>query len=233
MGRTVVALSDVHGNLPALQAVARSIPPADAVVVAGDLCLSGPHPAEVLDLLWELGWQLILGNTDRDIVRLPEDLKQRKAEQACWTRRQLGERRLQHLAQLPFSATIDGAGGETVCAVHANPLNLEDHLRPEMTDDELQPYLDGVEADLLVFGHLHIPYVRPAGRVLLVDVASVGHPKDLDLRAAYTVLEWEDGRRSVRQVRVPYDVEEAVHALRRSGMPHAEEQVQSLLKASY
>ena len=226
-------MSDTHGNLAALRAVVDSLPDHDRVVVAGDLCLDGPDPAEVLDLLQDLGWSLLRGNTDQDLVSPPLDLKDHKARLVQWTREQLGERRLGCLDQLAPSTRIAGEGGETVLVVHANPLNLEDHLRPTMTEEELEPYLAGIDATILAFGHLHIPYVRPVAEVLLVDVASVGHPKDHDLRAAYTVLTWDGGARSITQVRVPYDVEEAVHRTRRSGMPDAEKQIALLLRASY
>ncbi|MBV9282554.1 MAG: metallophosphoesterase family protein [Chloroflexi bacterium] len=248
----VIVLSDVHGNLPALRAVVAALPDHDAAVVAGDHCLDGPDPAEVMDLLAELGWPLLLGNTDRDIVTPPADLKPLKRRVVEWTRRQLGAGRLQRLAQLDFSARIrpdnpvpvTRAAGEpeapdrpgdrrSLLAVHANPRNLEDHLRPTMSEEELQPYLAGVDAGILAFGHLHIPYVRRVGDLLLVDVASVGHPRDGDLRACFSLLTWDGHAWSARQERVPYDVEETVHRLRRCGMPDAEKQVNALLKASY
>jgi len=233
MTMTLVVLSDIHGNLPALRAVIDSLPDHDAVVVAGDLCLDGPWPSEVLDTLDQLGWLLLMGNTDRDLVWPSPDLKERKRHVVEWTREQLGPDHLQALAALPFSRSIDGGNGETILVVHANPLNLDDHLRPEMSERDLQPYLEPVQVDILAFGHFHIPYVRPVGDLVLVDVASVGHPKDHDCRAAYTVIRWDEARRSITQNRVPYDMEETVHALRRSGMPHAEKQIDDLIAASY
>jgi predicted phosphodiesterase len=229
----IVLMSDIHGNLPALRAVAGSLPPYDTVIVAGDHCLSGPSPAEVFDLLAEQGWSLVMGNTDRDIVVGPEMLRGRKSRRVEWTREQLGDERIRALSELPLSVWLSGMDGDSALVVHSNPLNLEDHLFPTMDVDELRPYLDGLDAGVLAFGHLHIPYVRPVEGVLLLDVASVGHPKDLDLRAAYTVLTWADGGRSVNQVRVPYDIHETVRMLRQSDMPDAEEQIAALLKASY
>lgn len=229
----LVLMSDIHGNLSALQAVLDSLPEHDAVVVAGDHCLDGPRPAEVLDRLHDLGWTLIRGNTDRDIVAPPADIKDKKREVLRWTGEQLGPGRLELLASLPCSASIDSGTGESVLVVHANPRNLDDHLRPTMSEEELRPYLRDVEADVLAFGHLHVPYVRPVGGTLLVDVSSVGHPKDRDRRAAFTLIVWEGSRRSLTQYRVPYDVKATVQQLRRSGMPFAEEQVQSLLAATY
>lgn len=229
----LILMSDVHGNLPALRAVLDSLPQHDAVVVAGDHCLDGPRPADVLDLLDDLGWSLVLGNTDRDIVAPPTDATDKKREVVQWTREELGSDRLERLASLPFSVCVESGTGESVLVVHANPCNLDDHLRPTMSEDELRPYLQDVEASVLAFGHLHVPYVRPVGDVLLVDVSSVGHPKDHDRRAAYCVLTWENGCRSLTQYRVPYDVDVTVQQLQRSGMPYAAKQIRSLLAATY
>lgn len=226
-------MSDVHGNLPALRAVAEALPAHDQVVVAGDLCLEGPCPAQVFDFLMETGWSLVMGNTDEDILSPAEDLGKKKTELVRWTREQLGKERLQRLSDLPFSQTLTADGGAQVLVVHANPLNLDDHLYPTMSEEDLRPYLEDVEAGVLAFGHLHVPYVRPVGAVLLVDVSSVGQPKDRDLRAAFTVLRWDGDTRSITQVRIPYDVEETIDLMRRSGMPYAEEEANSLLKASY
>jgi predicted phosphodiesterase len=229
----VVILSDIHGNLAALEAVAAHLPASDRVIVAGDLCLEGPHPAEVLDRLADLGWELLTGNTDRDLVEVPAEAKRKKREIIAWTRERLGAERLERLAALPFSQAVTAGGRNLALVVHANPLNLEDQLYPTLSEEELQPYLEAAGAPLLAFGHLHIPYVRPVRGTLLIDVSSVGHPKDQDRRAAYTVVEWEGEQRSVTQVRVPYDIERTVEALRRSDMPHADEEAEALLQASY
>jgi predicted phosphodiesterase len=229
-------MSDIHGNLPALQAVADSLPQSETVVVAGDHCADGPCPAQVVDLLQELGWTLIMGNTDRDVV---ED---NGGKSAAWTREQLGAKRLGFLSQLDFSVTLDSrdeeeaqgvAWNEAILVVHANPLNLEDQLHPTMSEEELRPYLEKTEEEIVAFGHLHTPYVRPVFGKLLVDVSSVGHPKDQDVRAGYTVVKLRNGARSVDQTRLPYDIEKTLHLIKRSGMPAAEKQMKALLKASY
>lgn len=268
MATRIILLSDIHGNLPAFRAVIASLPEHDAVIVAGDHCLDGPNPAEVLDLLHELRWTLIMGNTDHDILEPPQDLKGHKLRLLEWTREQLGPERLRRLSCLDFSARIrheEAAipvlgpavnpedplvhrsaeqnwadlrndiehGEDALLVVHANPLNLDEQLYPTMSEEQLRPYLQYMQARVLAFGHLHIPYIRPVGDALLLDVASVGHPKDHDRRAAYTVLRWDNGSRSLTQVRVPYDVEETVFLMRRSGMPDVEKHIASLLKASY
>jgi putative phosphoesterase len=228
----LLVMSDIHGNLEALQAVRSSLPPHDRVIVAGDHCLDGPRPAEVVDSLRELGWELLMGNTDRDVVDPPVDMKPANLEVVRWVQEQLGAERLEWLAGLPFSITVE-EGDVTLLAVHANPLNMDEHLPPTMSEEQLRPYLADVKANILAFGHLHTPYVRPVDGILLVDVSSVGHPRDHDLRAGYTLFEWDGGRRTVSQVRVPYDVEKTVQEMRGSDMPLAEKHIRSLLKASY
>lgn len=226
-----IFLSDIHGNLPALEAVVAHLPDHDEVCVAGDLCLEGPQPAEVWDRLRELGWRLVVGNTDQEIVSPDPEAREKKRAIVEWTREQMGPERVAALGELPFSLRAGDSG--CVLVVHANPRNTDEHLYPTMTEEELEPYLRDVSEPILAFGHLHIPYVRPAGRHLLVDVSSVGHPKDLDRRAAYTVIEWKGEARSVTQVRVPYDIDATISAYRSSGMPQAEREIESLLKASY
>jgi predicted phosphodiesterase len=232
MAIRVVVMSDIHGNGPALHAVHDSLPEHDAVFVAGDLCLEGPCPAAVVDLIATQGWIAVMGNTDRDILDPPPDAGSRKGELVAWTREQLGTERLAWLSALPFSRRFRSDGDELL-VVHANPLNMNEQLYPDMTASQLQPYIDAADATIMAFGHLHIPYVRPVENLLLIDVSSVGHPKDHDLRAAYTVITWDGATRSVQQVRVPYDVEETVRLMRESGMPHPRKEIDSLLKASY
>lgn len=229
---TVILMSDIHGNAPALSAVARSLPDHDSVFVAGDLCFDGPSPGVVVDFIREQGWTAVMGNTDRDLVAFSGTPEGKRHERLAWTREVLGAERLAWLSGLPFSTRFSSDEG-SILVVHANPVEMDTHLQPSMSEKDLEPYLEEVHADILAFGHLHISYLRPAGGILLADVSSVGHPKDRDRRAAYTVVRWEGDRRSVEQVRIPYDLDETLRQLRTSGMPYADEQAEDLLRASY
>lgn len=229
---TIVLMSDIHGNLPALEAVAGALPSHDSVYVAGDLCLEGPKPAEVVDFIRDRGWSAVMGNTDRDIVE-GDGEDDEPTDRMRWTREQLGAERLRWLAGLPFQQTVTEAGREAIQVVHANPLDMDTQLRPGMSAKKLRPFLEGVTADILAFGHIHLPYLRTVDGILLADVSSVGHPKDLDRRAAFTVVRLDGDRRGVEQVRVPYDMDRTAALLRSSGMPGAEEEIESLFRASY
>ncbi|MDP9375410.1 MAG: metallophosphatase family protein, partial [Chloroflexota bacterium] len=223
-------LSDIHGNLLALEATLADLEArggADAMVIAGDLCLAGPQPVEALERVRALDCPVIQGNTDRDLAARPETTADSDdAALLDWTRERLGEDALAYLRALPFAHRVEAPDGEapaTVLIVHANPVNLDDPLRPLAPDEEIAPLLEEVAPDVAVvaFGHLHIPYTRRVGGLLLADIASVGLPKDGDPRASYGVLTWSGGGWTVEQRRVAYPVDEAAAQLRAADPPGA------------
>ncbi len=119
--------------------------------------------------------------------------------------------------------------------VHANTRDLETHIDPDASPAEVARLLAGMPetATAVAFGHLHVPYVRRVDGRLLIDVASVGPPKDGDPRAAYAIAEFRDGAWQAAIHRVAYDVEKTVAAIRASGMPHPKKRIDDLRKASY
>jgi predicted phosphodiesterase len=236
-------LADIHGNLLALEAVLADLEArggADALVVAGDLCLDGPHPRAVLERVRALGCPVIQGNTDRDLAAAPdpaaEPAHDAQGALLAWTRTELGEAGVAYLRDLPFSHRVDVPDAEAaVLVVHANPRNLDDHLRPLAPEETVAPYLADLPPDVAVvaFGHLHIPYTRRIGRITLADVSSVGLPKDGDRRAGYGLLTWTGGAWEVEQRRVEYPVDTVVAQLRDANPPGVAELVRTLLRARY
>lgn len=233
-------LADIHGNLLALDRVLADLEArggADALVIAGDLCLAGPQPREALERVRTLDCPVIQGNTDRDLAASSEETAgDEDAALLEWTREQLGTDALDYLRALPFAHSVAAPdGGATVLIVHANPRNLDDPLRPLAPQKNLAPLLNGVAPDVttIAFGHLHIPYTRRVGRLLLADISSVGLPKDGDRRAGYGLLTWADGAWTVEQRRVEYPVEEVAEQLRTANPPDVEDLVQTLLRARY
>ncbi|HET8629656.1 MAG TPA: CHAD domain-containing protein [Thermomicrobiales bacterium] len=235
----LAVLSDIHGNLAALDAVLADLAArggADQLVVAGDLCLDGPLPAEALDRVRALGCPVVQGNTDRDLARTGEPADGDLAALLAWTRDRLGPERLAYLRDLPFAHRVTPlGGGAAVLVVHANPRNLDDHLRPLAPEAAIAPLLAGVPEDVAVvaFGHLHIPYTRAVGRLTLADIASVGLPKDGDPRAGYGLLTWDGAAWAVEQRRVAYAVDTVVAQLRAAAPPGVDGLVHMLLSARY
>lgn len=234
----VAVISDIHGNQIALEAVLADLqlqPPVDQLVIAGDLCLNGPCPQQVLETVQKLECPVIQGNVDLEIVTQAPEKGQKKRSTVGWTREQIGEAGVQYLASLPTSYCVKNPQGTDLLVVHANPLDLEVAIFPNMPDDALEHLLGELDPGIgaLAFGHLHIAYTRRWRNLLLVDVASCGLPRDEDYRAAYGILEWVDNTWEAEIRRVTYDVEAVIKQLKNSGIPHVDKRVKTLTEATY
>ncbi len=232
----IAVLSDVHGNLLALDSCLADLGSqggADAVAVAGDLCLDGPKPKKVLQRLEEVGAQCVRGNTDRYLYDVTRDgAGPIEAAQIAWTRRELGERWLSWLRELPFAMRI-GEDENQLLIVHANPRNDEDHLWPDADESRLEHFVGGERASAIAFGHLHLPYARIWRGKLLVNVASAGLPKDGDPRACYAIFTERHGGWEVKHRRVPFDVKKVATQLASCGIPESEELIATLRRHRY
>jgi predicted phosphodiesterase len=236
----VAAFSDTHGNLLALQAVLDDIDrhgPFDRILMAGDLVNGGPRPAETLARIRDLACPVVLGNTDyylfADAAALDAaGLTSSGRKQAAWAADRIGEEGVSYLKALPRSVCLPGPGGG-IRMVHANPDDLEQHIHPEEDEAAVAARLASVGEPVLVFGHLHIAYQRRVGKLLLVDVASAGFPRDGDQRAAWAELHHEDSAWEAELHRVPYDIEAVIAQLLASGMPRAEKRAKVLREARY
>jgi predicted phosphodiesterase len=235
----IAIISDIHGNLIAFDAVLQDLqeqPPVDHLVIAGDLCLNGPCPRQVIERVQSLRCPVIQGNTDMEIVTQAPEKGEKKRNTAAWTREQIGQPGIHYLASLPFSHTISTPTGRDLLIVHANPLNLEDAIFPNSSDAELETMLGGLDGsvDVLAFGHLHIAFIRKWRHLLLFDVGSCGIPRDEDRRASYGILTWDEHQGWQAEIhRVPYDIEAVIRQIRASGMPNPEKRVKVLVEARY
>lgn len=234
----IAVISDIHGNQVAFEAVLEDLshqPPVDQLIIAGDLCLNGPRPAQVLEIIQGLDCPVIQGNVDVEVVTSAPDKGEKKRSTAAWTREQIGQAGVDYLASLPTSHRVANAEGSDLLVVHANPLNLEDAIFPNAPDTMLEHLLGALDPAIgaLAFGHLHIAYTRRWRHLLLADVASCGLPRDEDLRAAYGILSWHDSIWEVELRRVPYDVKTMVKQIKSSGMPNPDKRIKTLLEAKY
>jgi putative phosphoesterase len=221
-------VSDVHGNLAALEAVVVDVERrgVDLAVHGGDLALMGPRPAEVVDRIRELGWPGVVGNTDDLLWRPDEHERQlRRAPKlapllelifdayAPDTRERLGEERIAWLRTLPPEYRND-----ELTVVHAQPDDLWRAPMPDATDSELSTTYRSLAAERVGYGHIHRPFTRILDGLTVVNAGSVGLPWDGDPRAAYTLF--DNGKPNL--IRVEYDIEEEVRALHASRHPDAE-----------
>ncbi len=234
----LAVLSDVHGNLLALEAVladvaAQGTP--DATWVLGDLAAFCPWPAKTLARLRALpNVAFLQGNTDRYLVtgrrpafpiRSPEDWAVAPAQLAGrdanfrWAVERLSYADYEFLRDLPPRLEMDIPGYGRVVGVHATPRDDETNLLPSTPDEEIRPHLTSLDARLLLYGHIHRPVDRTVDDVRLVNDGSVGLPLDGDPRAAYGLLDFEGGRCTVTIHRVTYDVEAVIAELERVEYP--------------
>jgi putative phosphoesterase len=220
------ALYDIHGNLPALEAVLEDVRESgvDRIVVGGDV-LPGPMPRESLDRLLELDIpvQFIRGNGDRvvlaqlrgnDISEVPEPYR----EVIEWTAQQLRPDHERLLAGWPPTCRveIDGLGHVLFC--HATPRNDTELFTRLTTDDRLAPALAGVDAAVVVCGHTHMQFDRVVGSVRLVNAGSVGMPFAPPAAAHWLLL-----GPGVQLRHTSYDLMKAAARLRETAFPQVEE----------
>jgi len=223
----IAIVSDVHGNLAALEAVVadlNSVSP-DLVLHGGDLAYGGARPAEVVDRIRDLGWQGVCGNTDemlwareglRDLAAKTPKLQPlfaRIEEMIPATNACLGEDRIRWLRTLPYAQRR-----EMVALVHASPDNVWRAPMPEASDAELTETFSCLDAPVAVYGHIHRPFVRTLPAMTVANTGSVSLSYDGDSRASYLVV--DDTQATVR--RVAYDLEGEVQALLQSALPHRE-----------
>jgi predicted phosphodiesterase len=225
--RSVAALYDIHGNLPALDAVLRELEqdPPDVVVVGGDVA-AGPMPCEVLDRLRALPMPVhhLRGNADRALVMcfddtLPDHLREVPIFQADqWTARWIAREQRDFLDGLPplLSLTIEGLGDVLFC--HATARSDEERVTTATADERLARVLAECGAGFVVAGHTHRQFDRRAGGRRMVNAGSVGRPYEHEPGAYWLRLgPGVDLRRTV------YDTEAATRRFRELGYPLADQ----------
>ena len=204
-------LSDVHGNLVALEAVVADLEEVrpDLVVHGGDLAFNGPRPAECVDRIRDLGWPGVIGNMDQALST------RRDVARVGWAADCIGAERNAWLQSLP----MEWRDEDRVALVHAVPGDLWPAVQPETDDGELLAIYGPLGARVAVYCHIHKPYVRTIGNLTVANTGSVGLPFDGDARASYLVI--EDGRPQVR--RVAHDVKRSVADVLATDLPDADQ----------
>jgi predicted phosphodiesterase len=225
----LAVLSDVHGNLTALEAVVESLKAdrPDIVVQAGDVAVTGARPGEVVDLIRSLGWRSVLGNTDQMLwdpsARSQQEQRAPKLLSwlnvlfdtlGPWARDRLSDAQLAWLQGLPTELRLS----ETV-VMHAGPGDLWRAPMPNASDTELSAAYAPIGAGVIVYGHVHRPFVRAIAGFTLANCGSVGLPYDGDWRSSYALI---DDSRAVTIRRVAYDRDAEARVIRQSGFPLAE-----------
>ncbi|MCZ8520910.1 MULTISPECIES: metallophosphoesterase family protein [Paenibacillus] len=235
----IAVISDIHGNLPALEAVLEDIDTRGIarVICLGDLIGKGPSSDLCVDLIRERCERVVMGNWD-EFMSKPSEITE-----VQWHQSMLGEERMSYLASLPFSAEF-WMSGKYVRLFHASPRSLYERIQPWDDAARRLSLFDSSEhcqrpipADAAGYGDIHQAYMQHLGGKLLFNAGSVGNPLDLP-QASYAILEgvWESetpAPLTVQFTRVPYDVELSVRQAMESGMPYLEAYIGELRTAVY
>lgn len=222
MGR-VAAIYDIHGNLPALEAVLAEIEAAevDGVVVGGDV-LPGPMPGEVLNRLLALDRPVryLRGNGDRDVLevwagRMPERVPTGVRPTLRWVAERLEATQADALERWPATLRMEIAGLGRVLFCHATPRDDAELFTERTPEAALRPILDLPEVELVVCGHTHIPFDRRVGSTRVVNAGSVGMP------FGATGAWWALLGPGVERRRTEYSLDEAAARIVATGYPSA------------
>jgi predicted phosphodiesterase len=219
----IAALYDVHGNLPALEAVLAEVE-AETILVGGDAVL-GPMPAETLRLLRERGATFIRGNCDREVAAPAWTDDETWTARVRWVREQLTQEELAFLRGLPhpLSLEIEGLGPVLFC--HGTPRSDEEIITAITPPKRLDPILDGVQEEVIVCGHTHVQFDRVVGEIRIVNAGSVG----MAYEGGPGISAWARLGPTVELRQSRYDNEAAAEVVRASGFPGADEFVQEYI----
>ena len=209
----VAALYDIHGNLPALEAVLAELDgdPPDTIVVGGDV-LWGPYQAECIELLHGVGARFLAGNCERAVLHEDSDADR-------WCRGQLDAALLADVASWPATIELGVRGLGQVLFCHATPRSDDEIITRLTPDDAVAEVLAGTGSDVVVCGHTHVQVDRVVPRApRLVNAGSVGMPCEGKTGAFWALL---DGGVELR--RTPYAVEPALARLAETGFPSVDD----------
>ena len=225
---TIAIISDIHGNLPALDSTLADLEkrPHDRTYCLGDLVGYGAFPTEVVDRIRSERIPTIMGNYDDGVgfdrddcgcAYRDEGERTRGQASLMWTRATTTAENKAVLREFVSEIRFE-ADGKRVLLVHGSPRKMNEYLFEDRAVSSFQRLAASSNADIIVFGHTHKPYVKEVDGVRFINAGSVGKPKDGDWRACYVLLT-PDAASPVEFIRVEYDIDRAMAAIRDTTLP--------------
>jgi putative phosphoesterase len=233
----VAVISDIHGNLTALRAVLPAVKDeADKVVCLGDVAATGPQPHETINLLRDLGYPCVMGNTDESILRNePDDFGSMKAPEVelrrmqaldRWTRSQITSSDRKFLSTFKPTVTLRRRTFSLLC-YHGSPRSNTEGILPTTPKEDLSEAFAGHTATIFAGGHTHAQMVRRWRNATIINPGSVGLPFESDAAgrtrnpawAEYAIVTFEGHELKLELRRVRYNLSTLTRAVRSSGMP--------------
>lgn len=229
----VALIGDVHANLPALDAVLEHAESqaVEAIWNVGDFVGYNAFPEEVVQRLRAEGAISVVGNYDLKVLKFPKKKAKWRAKKRPekymafkWAYKSLSEQSRAYLSSLPRDVRLEVAG-RRVMLTHGSPSSVSEHLYVDTPEERLLELAGIAQADVIVVGHSHIAFSRQVDDVWFTNTGSVGRQDDGDPRAAYAVMDLDDGEVKVWHHRIDYDIEVATAAIRQAGLPRAFEEM--------
>ena len=229
----IAVLSDIHGNLPALEAVAAEIrrEKPDAVLIAGDLVLNGPDPngcVDALRLLESDGALIVSGNTDIAVgdfdygsayPQYQDGVPDTITAAAEWAHDELGDDQLDWLRRLPAERRMRADGDTLILVVHASPGSQTRGFDQALDNNVILERAAATDARVICVGHTHLPEVRDLGWKLIVNAGSCGYVFDGEASASWAMLTVAGGQVDAAIRRTPFDALTVANAISARGLP--------------
>jgi putative phosphoesterase len=233
----IALIADIHGNLPALDAVLADFKPsgADRVICLGDVGAMGPFPVETLERVRDLRCPVIMGNGDAAMLDPPElpddDETARKfAEMDHWCAARLSDDHRATIRSYRERIRIQLPNGDTMLVFHGSPRSVDEIISATTSEHQLDEMLDGHSATIMAGGHWHFQMLRRHKDAILFNPGSVGLVYEFDSsgnvfippRAEYGIIALRDTGLSSEHRRVEYDSSQTTRAMHDRGFPHAD-----------
>jgi putative phosphoesterase len=218
----ILLLADIHGNWPALEAVASE--PHDLCLCLGDLVDYALEPAPCIDWVRKQARYTVRGNHDHGVaqnvtIHGKTGFRYLTSVTRALTRERLSDEDLRYLGRLPVTRTVS-LGNANFLLVHASPRDPLDEYAPADPDFWARR-LQNVEVDVVCVGHTHHPYVLEVGDKLVINPGSVGQPRDGDPRASYAIIE----NFRVELKRIEYPIERTLEVIGASALPDTDKEM--------
>lgn len=224
----ILLIADIHGNLPALQAILRHAnedAPIDKILNMGDSVGYGPYPDEVVQAIQGASFVNIQGNYDKKVLSKSHRQEgwarvssRDKRQLFAWTYQALSKKSRTYLKALPKSQELTLAG-QTILMTHGSPASHTEHLLPDTPAERFAELVEIAGTDIVLCGHSHQAFIHEAGDTLFINPGSAGRPDDGNPLASYAILTIEGDTVEAVFHRVPYDIMAAVRRMRQTGLP--------------
>lgn len=241
----IAVISDIHGNMQALNAVLEEIrkEKCEKIFCLGDLAMAGPEPSKTIDkirnLLRETDFTLIQGNTDEMIancdnqmIHLLEENNPVMAHALECDAVEVSDNQKEFLRELPAQKELE-IDGIKILLVHGSPRKNNENIFPDLALKDVEEMIASTNANLIFCGHTHVPCgYQTNTKQTVVNVGSVGRPFSQEPKSCFAILDIKDGGFEISHRLVPYDVQTAAKILSERNFDGADKLAQMLISAT-